>query len=268
MKRTCTLIAIFLSNNLPATKLPGNEIHSEIKKRNLSSDIELKPAASIDIQSMLMWTIIILISISIAVIYIHLKSKLKKQDSLFQHLLKLSQNIELESLEIDLENKTRGEKRLLEQPLPDSKHKILLALQKAIKNKVYMNPKCNRSFLAHKLGTNTNYITKVVQWHYGVSLTELLHNLRIKEILMRLHTNKKFRNYSIEYIAMEAGYTGKRTFEVAFKNIVGISPACFIAKLSSVDKAESLNDINNKFICSNPQLAQKIGISIQDHPEL
>jgi AraC-like DNA-binding protein len=128
--------------------------------------------------------------------------------------------------------------------LPSSKFQILKSLQKLIDQKAFTNSKCNLAFLAHKVGTNSNYLTKVIKWHYGVSFSEFLHNTRLKEVLSGLHSDKKYRMYGVDSLAREFGYTGKRTFEMAFKSKIGVSPGHYIKNLSNVIDINDFNEGN------------------------
>lgn len=178
--------------------------------------------------------------ISNALIITHFIKKSKRQKELYNKALSIAEKLQEDGKTIPeihqnepLVTSEENNEPSYKDRLPESKHELLASLQKAVEDKVYLDPKCDKSYLAYQVGTNSNYLSKIIQWHYGMSFSDFLHNLRLKEVLYRLQNERKFRNYSVESISKEVGYTGKRTFEMAFKKKLGISPAYYIRRLTA-----------------------------------
>ena len=86
--------------------------------------------------------------------------------------------------------------------------------------------------LAKSFGTNSNYLSRVINLKMEKNYSQYIHHLRVHYSMDQLLTNKKFRNYTIKAIAEECGYTNAESYSRAFYKINGIYPSYFIKKLN------------------------------------
>ena len=110
---------------------------------------------------------------------------------------------------------------------------ILKALERFEQSTLFVNPDCTLSFLAQELGTNTTYLSKIINTHKEQSYTEYLVNLRISYALKRLKNEKRFRAYSIVSIANDCGFKSAKSFSRAFKKSTGIYPSYYIKNIAA-----------------------------------
>lgn len=86
------------------------------------------------------------------------------------------------------------------------------------------------SKLASQLGTNSSYLSQVINEHKGGNFNKYLSQLRINYITNLLFEDKKYLKYSIETLAKECGIASRQNFSDLFYEINGIRPTDFIKK--------------------------------------
>ena len=89
--------------------------------------------------------------------------------------------------------------------------------------KIFKNPDLNRTTLADRLGINQQQLSKEINQHFKMNLSELLNFYRIKEAQALL----KNKNYNIKEVYYEVGYNSRSAFNNAFKKIVKKTPTQF-----------------------------------------
>ncbi|MBP2833177.1 AraC family transcriptional regulator [Aquimarina sp. U1-2] len=82
--------------------------------------------------------------------------------------------------------------------------------------------------LAKKLGTNTKYLSKIINTYQQKTYNHYVNNLRIDYAIRRLKEDAKFRKYTIKAIAKEVGFKTTDAFSKAFYKKNGIHPSYFI----------------------------------------
>ncbi len=92
---------------------------------------------------------------------------------------------------------------------------------------LYTNPDLTLSNLVERLGTNRTYLSEYISTELGTTFYDYVNRLRIerKVIPMLLNGNN---NYSLEYIAEQAGFKSLSTFRRAFKKLTGHLPSEYV----------------------------------------
>ena len=101
--------------------------------------------------------------------------------------------------------------------------------------KIYTQLELSIEDVAHKLGTNSKYISQVLNEHYRKNFFTFINTLRVEEA-QRLLTAGNARKYSIIGIARMAGFSSKSSFNEAFRRIVGMTPSRYLEKSSEAAK--------------------------------
>lgn len=128
---------------------------------------------------------------------------------------------------------TNQKKSINTKSISDEKITSLLhSLEKYESKFEFLNPKTSLSFVAKKLNTNTNYLSKIINTHKGKSFTNYITELRINYALQRIKNDKVFRSFSIKGIAEELGFKSEGSFSRAFKQQTGIYPSYFIKNIT------------------------------------
>lgn len=77
--------------------------------------------------------------------------------------------------------------------------------------------------LARMLGTNTRYISAVINSRFSTNFSCLINEYRVKEALHRL-TDKRYANLTIEEIGSMVGFANRQSFYASFYRIMGETP--------------------------------------------
>lgn len=115
--------------------------------------------------------------------------------------------------------------------LHESKVEELLRKLQAFEDKKgFIQKGLTISKLASQLGTNSSYLSQVINEHKGGNFNKYLSQLRINYITNLLFENKKYLKYNIETLAKECGIASRQNFSDLFYEINGIRPTDFIKK--------------------------------------
>ena len=114
------------------------------------------------------------------------------------------------------------------------KKQILEGLGKLEKKEYFLQQDCNSYNVAKKIGTNTSYLSKVINSHYGKNFNTYINDLRINYAIVRLKNDVLFRSYSIQSIAEELGYKSADSFTKYFKKDTGLNPSFYIKNIKNI----------------------------------
>lgn len=123
-----------------------------------------------------------------------------------------------------------------ENKKPDINTEVITAIIKQLenfeKNKKFLKKDLTLVNLAASLNTNTNYLSKVVNYAKHKSYIAYINDLRIDYIVDVLKKDSKLRNYTIKALAEEAGFSTAQHFSKAFYTKTGIYPSYFVTELN------------------------------------
>jgi len=111
---------------------------------------------------------------------------------------------------------------------------ILIGLEQFERNKDFVSNEITLNFLARKLNTNPNYLSRVINCHKKSSFTNYVNKLRINFCVKQLRENPTYLKYTIKAISREVGFNNVQSFAKAFYNSKGINPSYFIKELKKV----------------------------------
>lgn len=159
----------------------------------------------------------------------------KKANELkFEALLsKMNQSSENERSIIDTKDAVIEEKNTSDVP-DDIKQQILDGLKKLEEKEYFLKQECSSYNVAKKIGTNTSYLSKVINAHYGKNFNTYINDLRINYAILRLKNDVIFRSYSIQSIAEEVGYKSADSFTKYFKKDTGLNPSFYIKEIKNI----------------------------------
>jgi AraC-like DNA-binding protein len=100
------------------------------------------------------------------------------------------------------------------------KDKILdiILIQKKYKDKDYSAKR-----LAEDLGTNTRYISAVVNVRFHTNYTSFVNKFRIEEA-MTLLVDKRYQNLNMEEISDMVGFSNRQSFYASFYKLMNMTP--------------------------------------------
>ena len=92
---------------------------------------------------------------------------------------------------------------------------------------VISNSDFNLSMLAEKAGSNTKYVSSIINDVYGKNFKTVLNEYRIREACRRLTDKDRYGNMTIQAIYEELGYNSAASFIQAFKKVNGMTPSVY-----------------------------------------
>ena len=112
--------------------------------------------------------------------------------------------------------------------LKESEQQLLAGLEKFETTKKFTNKDMSLSKLASQLGTNTKYLSEVINRHKLKNFNTYINELRIHYITEKIKSDPTYLNYKVSYLAEECGFSSHSSFTTVFKTIVGVSPSTFV----------------------------------------
>lgn len=100
----------------------------------------------------------------------------------------------------------------------------------------FLNSNITLQDLAKEMGTNSRYVTYVLNEFRGMSYYSYLQSIRINYIKDRMIKSPKLLNLKIRELATMSGFASPSKFSVAFKEETGETPTIFINKLKEQNK--------------------------------
>ncbi len=110
---------------------------------------------------------------------------------------------------------------LLNPEMVESMYQQIMA--KFVVEKKYRDSKYNAQKLADELGTNTRYISAVINLRYQDNYSQMVNEFRVKDA-MYLLKDKHSQKMTMEEIALKVGFSNRQSFYSAFFKRTGITP--------------------------------------------
>lgn len=97
----------------------------------------------------------------------------------------------------------------------------------------YLKPKQTLEKLADSFGTNSSYLSQVVNQYKGMSFTQYVNTLRIAHLVREMIQNSDslLLKYSMDSLAKYGGFSSTSAFSKAFESYTKVKPSEFIKEL-------------------------------------
>ncbi len=96
-------------------------------------------------------------------------------------------------------------------------------ISKILVEKKYKQKNYSAQALAKELGTNTRYISAVVNVKFHMNYTSFVNKYRVDEA-MSLLSDRRYSELTIEEISDMVGFANRQSFYASFFRILGITP--------------------------------------------
>lgn len=107
--------------------------------------------------------------------------------------------------------------------LDELKEKILDII---VLHQKYKDKKYSAQCLAEELGTNTRYISAVINAKFHMNYTSFINKFRIEEA-MALLVDKRYKDMKMVDISDMVGFANRQSFYASFYRINGMTPLCY-----------------------------------------
>lgn len=104
--------------------------------------------------------------------------------------------------------------------------------------KAIAKPDFSLNTLAEAVGSNTKYVSQIINETYGKNFKTLLNERRIREACRRLADRNNYEKMTIQAVYEEVGYTNAVSFIRAFRKVNGMTPSEYL-KISREDDTET-----------------------------
>ena len=180
-------------------------------------------------QTILIISVIILAVVLLSIVFFYQKSK-KKNFLRFQkmlHELKERQKIQASTgIQFSAVVESPEKKKL--QIAEATEIKILEDLNEFEKGEKYTDKTMSLSVLAGMIGTNTKYLSYVLNSHKGKDFSTYINELRVRYIALKMEEDPTYKSYKISYLADESGFSSHSKFSAVFKTVTGFTPSTFL----------------------------------------
>ena len=129
--------------------------------------------------------------------------------------------------------------------MDDLKQRILdvVVMQKRFKDKNY-----SARQLAQDLGTNSRYVSAVVNVRFHMNYTAFINKYRIEEA-MSILTDKRYADLSIQEVSDMVGFANRQSFYSSFYKFIGLTPkeyrTKYMMKSKPKNKTAKTDDANS-----------------------
>ncbi|MBZ0244092.1 MAG: helix-turn-helix domain-containing protein, partial [Bacteroidales bacterium] len=107
----------------------------------------------------------------------------------------------------------------------DLKEELIASLLHVMKEQEpYTNSRVRIDDIAELVGTNTKYLSQLINEHFGKNFHVFLNDYRCTKVVKLFH-DQNFDDYSIEGIAETCGFNSRSTFVASFKRFSGKLPS-------------------------------------------
>ncbi len=147
--------------------------------------------------------------------------------------LVIAQQPKIEAVAIDVIKTNNGSKYHSSCICSDLKEELLAKLLHLMKEKEpFTNYKVRIDDIADMAGTNTKYLSQVINEHFGKNFHTFLNDYRCSKVIT-MFNNPLYDNYSIEGIAETCGFNSRSTFVASFKKFSGKLPSAYRSSIHS-----------------------------------
>ena len=141
---------------------------------------------------------------------------------------KLKSEKEIETTNTELDSKEKSNTFNIPE---ETYHKILAKMEKFEKNLGFLKNDITLSYLSNQFKTNPKSLSSVIKSNTDKNFNTYINDLRINYIIHKLYENKQYREFKINYLAEECGFSSPKVFVTAFKKLTGVTPSYYITNL-------------------------------------
>lgn len=96
------------------------------------------------------------------------------------------------------------------------------------KEQLFLLPDLRISLLCERLHTNRTYISGLINDEFGESFNAFVNRYRVKYVCAIMQQRRVESNYSLDYLATEAGFGSASSFIRSFKQLKGVTPGKYM----------------------------------------
>ena len=118
----------------------------------------------------------------------------------------------------------------------DTESRLLEDFEKLEDELFFIKKNISLQQLASDLGTNTRYVTHILQKYRGNTFYDYLQLKRVEYIMNEIREHPELADYKMSYLADMSGFASLSKFSVSFKKISGMPPSVFMHIVKTENK--------------------------------
>jgi len=116
---------------------------------------------------------------------------------------------------------------------------VLAQLEKFEEDEDYLDSQLTQKSLVEELGTNSTYLSRIINTYKGSNFNIYVNNLRLNYIINLLRTDAKYLQYDVKELANICGFSNAESFSDNFYRKFEIKPSYFIKMMKEKSKTPS-----------------------------
>lgn len=209
-----------------------SKVDKHIRELNMEQEIKEKTISMQRNLQIIMGCVLILVASFLAVLYVknknlnaaYLKLVIKNME-----IVELSKSTTDDSIQVLNEEVEKYRNSSLSD---NSRNQLMADIINIMNDKsIFCDPDFSLNKLAEIVDSNSTYVSQIINDCFKKNFRSYVNEYRIKEA-MRILSDKGYHKYSIETISTMVGFKSRSTFNVAFKEITGITPSFYIKSLN------------------------------------
>ncbi len=117
---------------------------------------------------------------------------------------------------------------------------ILQQLDDFEKQEQFLDPQVTQRMLSEKFGTNSTYLSRIINTYKGKKFTNYVNDLRLEYTLEHLKSDYNFLNMDVKELSNIAGFSSSENFSDNFQRKYKIKPSYFIKMMKEKFHEENL----------------------------
>ena len=111
---------------------------------------------------------------------------------------------------------------------PQIVEQIVKQLENLESQKLFLDPQISQRSLSEAFGTNSSYLSKIINIYKDKNFNHYINDLRVDYILMLLKTKRKYLNKDVKELANIAGFNSTDSFSKNFQRKFDMKPSQFV----------------------------------------
>ncbi|MGN0222214.1 MAG: helix-turn-helix domain-containing protein [Prevotella sp.] len=137
-----------------------------------------------------------------------------------------------------LEGERTGGRKAAEDKADEKHYELLAKIEEVMADE---NNYCSADFslgvLAAKVGSNTTYVSEVINNHCHKNFRTFINEYRIRVAMQRMG-KPEYMGYSIQGLAESVGFRSSSNFVLAFKKVTGMTPSLYMEYAKKYQKED------------------------------
>ncbi|WP_417428855.1 helix-turn-helix domain-containing protein [Halpernia sp.] len=197
------------------------------------------------LQQQIFYSILIILVLFGALFFVYRFLKLKKQyRERFENIIHFDGNKSNFNLKTNSRLDSPEVEEIFYDDIPGINPQIVEHIVKELENletnKLYLDPQISQKSLSETFGTNSSYLSRVINVYKDKNFNHYINDLRVDYILSQLKSQRKYLHKDVKELALIAGFSSTDSFSKNFQRKFDMKPSVFIKLMKEQIKTSAL----------------------------